>query len=290
MRKTLTSPDAAEQLLRELAATALDQHATENFPVALRFLPRDVRADLLRVYTFARFVDDVGDRAPGDRLDLLERVAADVRRLPSGQAELGPVAGLAPLVPGRGLTIEPLLDLVDANRMDQTITRYESFDDLLAYCAKSAAPVGRLVLLIAGERNEHAMQLSDRVCAALQVLEHCQDVREDALAGRIYLPAEELRVAGVRDADLCASGTSRPLRRVVATQVDRAEQLLEDGPLLIAMLRGWARLAVSGYVAGGRATVRALRDADCDVLAQQVRPSKPRTALGTARLVVRRDR
>ena len=290
MRKTLTSSDGAGQLLRGLAATALEQHASENFPVALRFLPRDVRADLLRVYTFARFVDDVGDRAAGDRLELLDLVAEDVRNLPAGRAELGPVAGLAPLVGTRGLDVEPLLDLVEANRMDQSVTRYETFDALLGYCAKSAAPVGRLVLLIAGQQGELAERRSDRVCAALQVLEHCQDVREDAHAGRIYLPAEELRAAGVSDAELLGTTTSRPLRRVIATQVDRAERLLEDGPLLVATLRGWARLAVSGYVAGGRATVRALRTADCDVLAQPVRPSKPRTVAGTARLLLRGDR
>jgi squalene synthase HpnC len=287
MRKTLTSPDVAADALENIAASALDQHASENFPVALRFLPRDVRADLLRVYTFARFVDDVGDRATGDRAALLDQVAADVRSLPAGGAALAPVAGLAPLIATRGLRIEPLLDLVEANRMDQTISRYETFEGLLAYCAKSAAPIGRLVLLIAGQCAELAVSRSDRVCAALQVLEHCQDVREDARAGRVYLPAEELRAAGVGDDDLRAGRTSRPLRRVVATQVDRAEQLLGDGPLLIAMLRGWARLAVSGYVAGGRATVHALRAADYDVVAQEIRPSKPRTVIGTARLTVR---
>jgi squalene synthase HpnC len=286
----VTSRDAAGQTLHRVAATALDQHASENFPVALRFLPRDVRADLLRVYTFARFVDDVGDRAPGDRLVLLELVADDLRKLPAGGAELGPVADLAPLLATRGVQLEPLLDLVEANRMDQTISRYETFDELLAYCAKSAAPVGRLVLSIAGQHSELANHRSDRVCAALQVLEHCQDVREDAVAGRVYLPAEELRAAGVSDDDLRATTTSRPLRRVIAAQVDRAEQLLEDGPLLIATLRGWARLAVSGYVAGGRATARALRMADCDVLAQPVKPSKPRTVAGTARLALRGSR
>src|SRR6476469_6368031 len=107
MRKTLTSQDSAAQVLRDVAASALAQHGSENFPVALRFLPRDVRADLLRVYAFARFVDDVGDRAPGDRLALLDLVAHDVHNLAAGRAELDPVAGLAPLLESRGLEIGP---------------------------------------------------------------------------------------------------------------------------------------------------------------------------------------
>jgi squalene synthase HpnC len=287
MRKTVTSSDVAADVLREIAAGALAKNGSENFPVALRFLPAVIRDDLLRVYTYARFVDDVGDRAPGDRLALLDRIAADVRNLPAGRAELDPVVGLAPLIHTRGLALDPLLDLVEANRMDQTVTRYATFDDLLGYCAKSAAPVGRLVLAIAGVPDELAVRRSDAVCNALQVLEHCQDVREDALSGRIYLPGEELRAAGVADADLQLARTSPALRRVVATQVERAQRLLAQGPTLIGSLHGWARFAVTGYVAGGRATARALRDADFDVLARTIRPTKPRTAVEALRLAVR---
>lgn len=283
----MTSSDVAADVLREIAAGALAKNGSENFPVALRFLPAVIRDDLLRVYTYARFVDDVGDRAPGDRLALLDRIAADVRNLPAGRAELDPVVGLAPLIHTRGLALDPLLDLVEANRMDQTVTRYATFDDLLGYCAKSAAPVGRLVLAIAGVPDELAVRRSDAVCNALQVLEHCQDVREDALSGRIYLPGEELRAAGVADADLQLARTSPALRRVVATQVERAQRLLAQGPTLIGSLHGWARFAVTGYVAGGRATARALRDADFDVLARTIRPTKPRTAVEALRLAVR---
>jgi squalene synthase HpnC len=289
MRKTLTSrPDVPAEVLRRIAAAALSQNRTENFPVALRFLPREPRNHLLRVYTYARFVDDIGDRAPGDRLALLDLVADDVARLPAGRAQLGPVAGLQPLVPAHGLTVEPLLDLITANRIDQTQPRYESFDDLLGYCAKSAAPVGRMVLVIAGVRNEAAVARSDAVCAALQVLEHCQDVREDALAGRVYLPADDLRAAGVGDADLTAHVTAPGLRRVVGMQVERAERLLDAGGALVRSLRGWARFAVAGYVAGGRATAHALRAADYDVLGRAISPTKARTGVELGRLLMAR--
>ena len=288
---TLTSrPDASAEVLRQIAQRALTQHRSENFPVALRFLPRTPRDHLLRVYTYARFVDDVGDCADGDRLALLALVAADVRRLAGGQPQLAPVAGLLPLVSAHGLTPEPLLELVEANRIDQTKTRYTTFDELLGYCAKSAAPVGRLVLLIAGVADETAARRSDAACAALQVLEHCQDVREDAVAGRVYLPADDLRAAGVDDAELTAYVTPPAVRRVLATQVERAERLLDDGPALVRSLRGWARIAVAGYLAGGRATAHALRAADYDVLARDVVPSRRAPCSNSLRLLSGRPR
>jgi squalene synthase HpnC len=183
--------------------------------------------------------------------------------------------------------IEPFLDLVEANRVDQRVTRYETFDDLLGYCTLSAAPVGRVVLHIAGAATEQNLAYSDAVCAGLQVLEHCQDVREDARAGRIYLPASDLRNAGVDDDELTVALTSPKLRQVTAAQVARAEALLESGRPLVRRLHGWARLAVAGYLAGGQATARALRSADFNVLASTVRPRKTATIAGAARLMAR---
>lgn len=261
---------------------------SENFPVALRFLPRRPRTALTRVYAYARFVDDVGDEAAGDRLTLLKRVDDDVRALPSGAARLPPVAGLAPLVRDYGVPLEPFLNLVEANRRDQTVSRYQTFADLMDYCRYSAAPVGRIVLYLAAAADDETFRLSDAICNGLQVLEHCQDIGEDARAGRVYLPSEDLAVAGVADSDLLAPVTSRALRGVVAIQVDRAAQLLDEGRPLVRRLRGWARVAVAGYLAGGRATVTEFRHADHDVLSRAVRPGKIRTAAQLVRLTVGR--
>lgn len=271
-----TSAHARAELERVAVAGAAKIGA-ENFPVALRVLPGQVRDALTRTYAFARFVDDVGDEASGDRLALLDAVDRDVQALPSGAATLSPVRRLLPLVRDYGLGIEPLRDLVEANRRDQRITRYETFADLLDYCRLSAAPVGRIVLAVAGVSDAAAIERSDRVCAALQVLEHCQDVGEDVAAGRVYLPVADLREAGVRDADLFAAATSPALRSVVAVQVARADGMLADGRPLVRQLHGWARLAVAGYVAGGRATVAALRRGGYDVLAGKLQPRKTTT-------------
>jgi squalene synthase HpnC len=265
-------------VLNQVAARGASKISAENFPVALRVLPRRVRDHLQRAYVFARFVDDVGDEAAGDRLALLDEIDRDVQALPEGRATLAPVQGLLPLVRKHGLSLQPLHDLVEANRRDQTVSSYPAFDDLLDYCRLSAAPIGRIVLSIAGVDDPRAAAHSDKVCAALQVLEHCQDVGEDAARGRVYLPQSDLRAHAVAADDLRARSTSPELRRVIAIQVLRAEELLTEGIPLVRQLRGWARLAVLGYVAGGRATAAALRRAGFDVLPRHVAPGKLRTA------------
>ena len=139
--------------LERVAARSSAQMRAENFPVALRVVPRRPRAALARVYAFARFVDDVGDEADGDRLALLDLVEADVHRLDAGDPQLSPVAGLKSVVAEFDVPLQPLLDLVEANRRDQLVTRYASFADLLDYCRYSAAPVGRIVLALAGHAD-----------------------------------------------------------------------------------------------------------------------------------------
>jgi squalene synthase HpnC len=273
-------------VLERLAASAAAQAGAENFPVALRILPRGARDKLGRTYAYARFVDDVGDEAPGNRLALLDAVDADVRALAGGTPRLPVVRALRPLVDECGTPLRPFLDLIEANRLDQTVNSYRTFDDLLRYCDYSAAPVGRIVLHIAGAATAQNVADSDTVCNALQVLEHCQDVGEDARAGRVYLPGEDLRTARVAEPDLLGTTTTPPIRRAVAINVERADRLLREGPGLVRGLSGWAKLAVSGYVAGGRATAAALRKRDYDVLASTITPSRLGTVAHMARLLV----
>jgi squalene synthase HpnC len=281
-------PDTdAVGVLARVAARSHSQAADENFPVALRLLPSAPRAHLLRVYGFARFVDDVGDDAPGDRRALLDAVAADLAALgadPASRPVLAPVADLAPLLADTTASVADFMDLVEANRLDQVRSRYETFDDLLGYCELSAAPIGRLVLHVAGAATPQNLADSDAVCAALQVFEHCQDVAEDALRGRVYLPAADVRAAGVSDADLVAGAATPALRAVVEQQVRRSLELLDAGRPLVRRLHGWARVAVAGYVAGGMATADALRAAGFDSLRAPVRPSRARTAVHAVRL------
>lgn len=248
-----------------------EKERTENFPVALRVLPRAVRADLLAVYDVVRTIDDLGDelteRAPGERTAALEAFAADLALVWSTGEPAAPVlARLVPAVRRSQLPHTAFDRLVRANLVDQQVSRYATRADLLGYCDLSAAPIGELVLRVFGQSTPERIALSDRVCAGLQVAEHLQDVAEDRRAGRVYLPQEDLDRAGVAGTDLDAAVATPALRGLVAEECAWVAELLAAGPPLVAGLTGWARIAVAGYVAGGRAALDGLRRAGGDVL------------------------
>lgn len=279
---------------REQTRTVLDQAAHENFPVAPFFLPRVWRADLMAVYGFARLVDDIGDGdlAPGggdavllgldsaqteDRAALLDALEADLHRVFSDRAP-GPrhplMRRLGPTVRRCGLTPEPFLDLIAANRQDQRISRYGTYDDLAAYCELSANPVGRLVLGITGTASPERIRRSDAVCTALQIVEHLQDVAEDLGRDRIYLPAEDMKRFGVTEADLAAPSGGASVRALIAYEAERARDLLNEGTPLVGSVHGRLKLLLAGFVAGGRAALQAVAAADHDVLPGPPKPTK----------------
>ena len=282
--------------------------------MALRLLPGRYRRRLEAVYGFARAVDDMGDEAPpGERAGLLDALEADLGRLyqfqdpalreapagdpvpapasvqpsvqasvPPGPAPAGPQIGvvraLAPVVGACAIPQQVFADLIRANRQDQVVSRYPAFSDLVDYCRLSANPVGRIVLHVFGAATPERMVLSDRVCTALQLAEHWQDVAEDFQAGRIYLPAEDLERFGVAESDLGAATAAPRLRALMAFEVDRARQLLGEGAPLVGNLHGSARVAVAGYVAGGRAALAAITNAGYDVLCATHKPRRGRLA------------
>jgi squalene synthase HpnC len=264
----------------------------ENFPVAFRVLPRTRRRHLTALYCFARLTDDLGDQALAGaaddpqasttdlRLRLLDELAADVDRIYCGGTPDSPVMrDMAVTVRECGVPAQPLRDLIQANRQDQRVTRYRTFAELARYCELSANPVGQIVLYIFGAATPERVRLSDRICTALQLAEHWQDVAEDLGRGRVYLPAEDLDRYGCTEADLAGPAAGPAVRELMRFEVDRAAGLLDDGAPLVGTLRGAARLAVAGYVAGGRAALAAIRRQRHDVLRRTARPRKPRLAV-----------
>jgi squalene synthase HpnC len=230
-------------------------------------LPRDLRTHLSAVYDVARVIDDLGDEAPDDRTGLLLVFRADLATIWAGRWPDAPVLRrLAPTVAACGLSEQPFQALIDANLLDQTVATYPTYRDLEAYCELSANPVGRIVLEIFGVSTPARIAQSDQVCTALQIIEHCQDVAEDFRAGRCYLPQEDLDRYAVDRAMLSSAPAAPELRRLIRFEVDRAADLLDAGLPLVRGLHGWARLAVCGYMAGGRAAIVSLRQADYDVL------------------------
>jgi phytoene/squalene synthetase len=207
------------------------QARDENFPVALWLLGPSTRRHFLAIYGFARLVDDIGDEATGDRLALLDQVEREL------DAPEHPVMRtLAGTVRERRLPREPFLRLIEANRRDQSVTQYDTVEQLLEYCQLSAAPVGELVLRVLGDATPERLALSDSICAGLQIVEHLQDVDEDRARGRVYIGPFDARA--------------------------RARELLDEGAPLVRQLRGRARLAVAGFLAGGRTALGALDKLD----------------------------
>ncbi|MFJ9667862.1 squalene synthase HpnC [Streptomyces sp. NPDC101219] len=271
----------------------LDKAAAENFPVAPFFLPRDWREDLMAVYGYARLVDDIGDGdlAPGgadarllgvpagraeDRTALLDAFEADLRRVFDGEPRHPLLRRLRPTVRRRALTPDPFLALIAANRQDQVVRRYETYDDLLAYCALSANPVGRLVLAVTGTATPERVRRSDAVCTALQIVEHLQDVAEDLGRDRVYLPATDMKRFHVQEADLAAATAGASVRALVAHQAQRARDLLDEGDPLVGSVHGRLKLLLAGFVAGGRAAVDAIAAAEYDVLPGPPKPGRMR--------------
>jgi squalene synthase HpnC len=263
-------------------AAVLARARQENFPVASHLLPRDVRASLMAIYGFARLADDLGDEAPGDRLAGLEWLETELGRAADGSATHPVLVRLAPVMEGRGLSLDPFLALIEANRVDQRVNRYKTFADLVDYCMLSAAPVGRLVLEVFGASTPERVALSDRVCIGLQVVEHLQDVGEDARRSRVYLPLEDMARFGCREEELLGASASPALRGLVAMEVIRARGLLAAGLPLAATLGMGPRVAVTGFAAGGMAALDSIGRAGNDVLAVRCRPRK----LGFARRAI----
>lgn len=285
MERVSAGPRSSDRHTAQGTADPIAQVPGENFTVAAKLLPRRIRTHLLAVYVFARLVDDIGDEAIGNRTTLLDKVSRDVDHIYAGRMPSHEMLhDLAVTVAACHIPREPFDRLIEANRRDQVTHRYETYSELLDYCTLSAEPVGHLVLYVFGQMSDARGELSDRVCTALQILEHCQDIAEDLDRGRVYMPAEDLRRFGVQEQDFKAPTASRAVRSLVAFEVQRARRLLEAGPPLLASLHGTARLAVAGYIAGGMATAEAFGTAGYDVLATTVRPAKVDTLRHWARL------
>jgi squalene synthase HpnC len=236
----------------------------------------------MAIYGFARLVDYLGDEYQGDRLAALDWLAGQTEQALDDPEEghLNPlVADAARTVRELGADPADLGSLIAANRQDQVVRGYATFGDLVGYCRLSADPIGRLVLYIFDAADPQRFAWSNRICTGLQLAEHWQDVAEDAAAGRIYLPADDLARFGVDARDLTAGPpASAALRGLMALEVARARRILDEGAPLIGSLSGRARWAVAGFWAGGQAALDAVADHHFDPLRGAPKPSPRRVA------------
>lgn len=255
----------------ELAVERIDARARgENFPVVSFLAPREARPHLRAIYGFARLVDNLGDEAEGDRGVLLDELERELVGAPRSEI----MKRLHVTIRARQLPREPFRRLIEANRIDQQKTRYETWDEVREYCTYSAEPVGRLVLGVYGRAGDtELVAMSDDVCTGLQVVNFIQDPPRDLALGRVYLPQEDLRRFGVRDEDLAGPHSAR-IAGLLAFEAERARPLLVRGlPLAAALGRRTGR-SVALYSRGGLAALNALQRAEWDVFSSRPTPSR----------------
>jgi squalene synthase HpnC len=275
--------------LPELTLEAIDARAGgENFPVASVLAPRDARPHLRAIYGFARLVDNLGDEAPPEERDsLLDALERELDACYGGSPRTGVMRRLQATIDARALPREPFARLLEANRIDQRRTRYETWADVREYCTYSAEPVGRLVLGVYGRAAEpELVAASDDVCTGLQLVNFLQDPPRDLALGRVYLPLEDLRRFAVEVAELAGPRSDR-LRALCRFEADRAATLLRRGLPLARALGGRPGRSVALFARGGLAALRALERADWDVFSGRPAPTRATFALLTLRELLR---
>ena len=253
----------------------------ENFPVASLLIPREMRRHIAAVYAFARAADDFADegaRSDEERHRLLDGWGERLREAAAGAvSHVAPAAGEPPntvdiftalgaTMRERELPAQLFEDLLSAFRQDIDVKRYGTWDDLLDYCRRSANPVGRLVLRIAGYREPRLDAWSDDVCTALQLTNFWQDLRTDLARGRLYLPAEELRLHGCSEADLEAGVVTSGWQRALAAAVTRTRALFDAGQPLCDAVRGRLRYELRATWLGGTRILTRLEASHFDAI------------------------
>ena len=223
----------------------------ENFPVASLLMPARLRPAVRAIYSFARTADDLadeGDAAPAQRLAALAQLRFALDRIAAGDD--GGWPDLAAAVRRHSLPLGHFRDLLSAFEQDVTVSRYADYAALLDYCARSANPVGRLLLALFRVDDEAAVAGSDSVCTGLQLANFWQDVAVDWNKGRVYLPQEELRRHGLDEAVIATGGRHPSWATFMQAQTERARRLLRAGAPLARRLPGrigWElRLVIQG--------------------------------------------
>ena len=275
-------------------AEAIARAHDENFPVAFMLAPRDIRADMRAIYAYCRVTDDIGDAgdaSPDERLAMLDAWDADLARCWDGTPDDPILIALQAVVRRRALAPDPFHALVDANRMDQRISRWETHDDLVDYCRLSAMPVGRMVLGVLGLDDERRGYLSDATCAGLQLVNFWQDIRRDLdERDRVYLPADDMALFGVTTDDLTADEASPAVRELVRMEVWRARAMLIEGAPLRGLVPRRVRHDIAMFTSGGLWVCDAIAKQGFDTIARRPAPGKAgraRMAAGVLRGAVR---
>ena len=257
----------------------------ENFSVATWFLPKDLRQHFYNVYAYCRISDDLGDEVgnPQQSLELLDQWETELNACYAGSPKHPVFVALAETVQKFSIPQYEFSDLLIAFRQDQTVTRFETFDDILGYCRYSANPVGHLVLYLCGYSDPERQQLSDYTCTALQLANFWQDVFVDYGKGRIYLPLEDLRRFGVTGDDIAQRRATPQFLELMKFEVARAHEWFERGLPLIKKVNRELATDLDLFSRGGQEILRAIERQGFDVLRSRPVIGKARKLMLVAR-------
>src|SRR6202020_595101 len=272
----------AREYCRELARSHY-----ENFSVATWFLPKKLRQDFLNVYAYCRISDDLGDEGgnPAASLALLEEWQSQLDACYAGNPRHPVFVALAETVRKFEIPKHEFSDLLIAFRQDQTVTRFETFDNVLGYCRYSANPVGHLVLYLCGYSDAERQQLSDYTCTALQLANFWQDVTVDYAKGRSELPLQDLQTYNVTGEDIAQRRATPQFAAMMKFEVERAREWFERGLPLIKKVDRALALDLDLFSRGGLEILRAIERQDFDVLHSRPSISKTRKLMLVARAV-----
>lgn len=250
----------------------------ENFSVATWFLPARLRQHFYNVYAYCRISDDLGDEVgdPRESLKMLDQWEEELRACYAGSPRHPVFVALAETVRQFGIPQHEFSDLLVAFRQDQTVTRFQTFDDVLGYCRYSANPVGHLVLYLCGYSDAGRQRLSDFTCTALQLANFWQDVTVDFEKGRIYLPLEDLRRFGVNAEDIPARRATPAFLEMMKFEVERARDWFARGLPLVKMVSRELAVDLELFSRGGQEILNAIERQGFDVLKQRPVISRPR--------------
>ena len=246
----------------------------ENFPVGSVLIPKDRRKYIWAIYAFARTADDFADegRHPGEtreelqkRLDQLDDWEYKLVKCARGEADDPIFTALGEAMRKLDIPEQLLKDLLTAYRMDVRQNRYKDFDEVFHYCKHSANPVGRLVLLTYGYKDERLHRLSDKICTALQLANFWQDVTVDLAKDRIYLPQDEMRRFHVTEGDLHAKICNRAFRTLLKYCCDRTAALFDEGLPLTREVGRDLKLEMRLTWLGGTTILKKIAASDYDV-------------------------
>ncbi|MCS7314329.1 MAG: squalene synthase HpnC [Bryobacterales bacterium] len=271
-RQFLASPEAlghewtrseAEAYTRWLACSHY-----ENFHVVTILLPRVLRQDFYNLYAYCRWADDLGDELedPAESLRRLQWWEEQLEAVYRGRASHPVFIALRRTIERHELPKQPLADLLTAFRQDQTVRRYRSWDELLAYCRYSANPVGRLVLHLCGYRDRERQQLSDATCTGLQLANFWQDVSVDLAKDRVYLPLEAIERHGYSLAELFARRVTPAFRSLMREAVARARGFFLEGMPLAGMVDRHLAVDIELFTRGGLRLLELIEARNYDVL------------------------